>query len=123
MFDGGTIMLISVSADILLVILGVMMLVGGKFGRTRQAGIAPLVMAALDCAFVTKLNPSATRVLSAILAVLQIAVLAAGGLALYQDRVRAKNKALRRQRRHDIARSRAAFENTAARRETLRVCA
>ena len=111
--------------DALLVLISVGMLLRGHYGVTRQAGFVPLAVAAVDAAFAGLLDPSLTPVLSALLVVLQVVILAAAGLLLYEDAVRARNKRARRQRRHELAASRAAFEQAAARKERVRrpVCA
>ncbi len=100
--------------DILLVTLGIGMLLGSRYGTTRQLAVAPLVTAALDMAFAAQITPSPTPVLSALLVVLQGVILATGALMLYQDRVRAHNQQARRRRRRQMARYRAAFEQAAA---------
>ena len=100
--------------DILLVGLGIGMLVGGRYGTTRQLALAPLVTAALDAAFAARIDPSLTPVLSALLIVLQGVILLGGAMLLYQDRVRARNRQARRRRRQQLARYRAAFEQAAA---------
>ena len=100
--------------DILLIGLGIAMLVGGRYGITRQLAITPLVTAALDAAFATRIDPSLTPVLSALLVVLQGVILLGGAMLLHQDRVRARNRQARRQRRRQLARYQAAFEQAAA---------
>ena len=121
---GGVIMTVSIIFDAALVILAGCMILTGRFGRTRQAGFAPLVTAVLDGAFAAQIDAAATPILSAILLVLQAVVLVAGAVALYQDRVQAKKKATRRRRRREIARCRAAFEQAAEQqRASLRICA
>ena len=95
--------------------------------KTKQMGFAPLTVAVLDAAYAAAIDPALTPVLSAALVVLQIVVLAGAGILTYQDAVRARNKRARRQRRAEVARSRAAFEQALERRQTAgydrRVCA
>ncbi|MBR5523941.1 MAG: hypothetical protein IKU51_01565 [Clostridia bacterium] len=106
--------------DALLVLVSVGMLLRGHYGVTRQAAFIPLVVAVVDAAFAGQLDLLLTPVLSAMLVVLQLVILSASGLLLYQDAVRARNKRARRQRRRELAVSRAAFEQAAAQND--RVC-
>ena len=111
--------------DILLVAVAAGMFFGGHYGVTRQVAALPLVVAVIDAVFAAQVTLSLTPVLSAVLVVLQLVILAGSGVLLYEDRVHARNKQARRRRRRDLARSRAAFEQAAARREQTghRVCA
>lgn len=113
--------------DMLLAVLAVYMLLRGHYGITKQMGFAPLTVAVLDAAYAAAIDPALTPVLSAALVVLQIVVLAGAGILTYQDAVRARNKRARRQRRAEVARSRAAFEQALERRQAVgygrRVCA
>ena len=111
--------------DILLIGLGIAMLVGGRYGITRQLALVPIITAALDAAFATRIDPSLTPWLSALLVVLQGVILLGGAMQLYQDRVRARNRQARRRRRQQLARYQAAFEQAAARNRTRKhsVCA
>ncbi len=111
--------------DMALVALSLSMFLFGHYGTTRQLAIAPLVAAALDVAFAGQIDPSLTPVLSALLIALQGALLLAGGLVLYQDRVRLRNRQARRRRRQQLVRSRLAFEQAASRpsRREQEVCA
>ncbi len=102
--------------DLLLVSVAAGMLFKGHYGVTRQLALAPLLVAVLDAVFAAQLQLSLTPVLSALLVVLQAVVLIGSGVILRQDRVRARNKQARRHRRREIARTRAAFEQAAARR-------
>ena len=106
--------------DALLVLLAVGMLLRGHYGITRQAGFVPLVVAVVDAAFAAQLDPALTPVLSGVLIALQLVILAAGSVLLYEDAVQARNKRARRRRRRELAASRAAFEQAAQRHETVR---
>ena len=101
--------------DALLVLVAVTMLVRGHYGVTRQAAFVPLVVAVVDAAFAGQLDLLLTPVLSALLIALQLVIMTASGVLFYQDAVRARNKRARRQRRREVAASRAAFEQAAAR--------
>ena len=111
--------------DFLLVAVAAGMFFGGHYGVTRQVAFLPLVIAIVDGAFAAQVTLSLTPALSAILVALQLVILGGSGVLLYEDRVHARNKQSRRRRRRDLARSRAAFEQAAARREQTarRVCA
>ena len=110
-----------------------LLLVGGKFGITRQLAFLPLLTAVLDGAFVSEIAFSLTPVLSTVLLVLQGLILSFSGWMLYQDRVRFRNKQLRRRREKQLTRSRLAFEQaaeaaeqqrqTAGKRTGRRICA
>ncbi len=103
--------------DLLLIAMAVGMLWKGRFGATRQLALAPLAVAVLDAAFAGQIDLSLTPVLSGLLLALQVVILAGSALVLRRDRVLARNKQERRRRRREIARTRAAFEEAAARRE------
>lgn len=111
--------------DFLLVAVAAGMFFGGHYGTTRQAAFLPLVIAIVDGVFAAQVTLSLTPVLSAVLIALQLVILGGSGVLLYEDRIHARNKQSRRRRRRDLARSRAAFERAAARREQTarRVCA
>ena len=117
-------MMLTLVLDILLAVLAVSMLLFGRFGATRQAALIPLAMAALDLYLHGVLSFSLWTVA---VAALQMVVLCVGGLVLYRDRVRARNKQARRARRREITRSRADFEQALEQREQCarrrRVCA
>ena len=124
---------LSIWIDGALVLAALLLLVGGKFGITRQRAIVPLLTAVLDGAFVSEIAFSLTPVLSTVLLVLQGLILSFSGWMLYQDRVRFRNKQLRRRREKQLTRSRLAFEQaaeaaeqqrqTAGKRTGRRVCA
>lgn len=111
--------------DALLALTAAGMFFFGKYGITRQLAPAPLLVAVLDAAFARQVQISLTPALSTLLFLLQLVVLGGSVMVLYQDRVRARNKANRRRRRKEMARSRAAFEKAATARERhgYRVCA
>ena len=96
--------------DILLAVLAIYMLVKGHFGVTRQAALVPLAVALLDGSSVLQFDPSITPVLSAVMVALQVVILACGALMAYRDAACARQKRARRQRRRQVAASRAAFE-------------
>lgn len=124
---------LSIWIDGALVLAALLLLVGGKFGITRQLAFLPLLTAVLDGAFVSEIAFSLTPVLSTVLLVLQGLILSFSGWMLYQDRVRFRNKQLRRRREKQLTRSRLAFEQaaeaaeqqrqTADKRTGRRVCA
>ncbi len=124
---------LSIWIDGALVLAALLLLVGGKFGITRQLAFLPLLTAVLDGAFVSEIAFSLTPVLSTVLLVLQGLILSFSGWMLYQDRVRFRNKQLRRRREKQLTRSRLAFEQaaeaaeqqrqTAGKRTGRRVCA
>lgn len=103
-------MILSYIIDALLTAVAVAMLLTGCYGVTRQLAFAPLLVALLDASFASVISYSATPVLSVLLTLLQLTVLFGSAFTLYQDRVRAHNKAERRRRRRDILRTQAAFE-------------
>lgn len=103
--------------DAVLAALGAFMLLKGKFGITRQAAWGPIAIAVIDAAMAAQLDFSLTPVLSAILLGLQAVILLCGTFLLYQDRVHARSKALRRQRRRALAADREAFAQALAQRE------
>ena len=111
--------------DILLVAVAAAMYFAGHYGVTRQTAFLPLVVAAVDAAFAAQVTLSLTPLLSAVLIALQTVILVGSGILLYEDRVHARNKQSRRRRRRELARSQAAFEAAAKRREqsARRVCA
>ncbi len=124
---------LSIWIDGALVLAALLLLVGGKFGITRQLAFLPLLTAVLDGAFVSEIAFSLTPVLSTVLLVLQGLILSFSGWMLYQDRVRFRNKQLRRRREKQLTRSRLAFEQaaeaaeqqrqTAGKRTGRRICA
>lgn len=124
---------LSIWIDGALVLAALLLLVGGKFGITRQLAFLPLLTAVLDGAFVSEIAFSLTPVLSTVLLVLQGLILSFSGWMLYQERVRFRNKQLRRRREKQLTRSRLAFEQaaeaaeqqrqTAGKRTGRRVCA
>ena len=115
--------MLNVVLDILLAVLAVSMLIFARFGVTRQAALIPLAMAALDLYLNGVLSYSLWAVA---VAVLQMVVLAVGGMMLVKDRAHARKKQARRNRRRELSRSRAAFEQALEQRgqsARRRVCA
>lgn len=106
--------------DLLLAATAALMLWKGQFGITRQVALAPLTVAFIDAAFAHQIQLSLTPVLSAILVALQIVVLVGSAAVLRHDRVQVRNKQARRERRRQIARTRAAFELAAERGQAPR---
>ena len=106
--------------DFALALVAALMLIKGHYGITRQLAIVPLVVALVDAAFATKIQLSLTPVVSALLIALQVVILLASGEVLREDMVRARNKRNRRRRREELARTRAAFEQAAQRRNAMR---
>ena len=96
--------------DMALALAAVVLLVGGKYGTTRQMALLPLLTAVLDGSFVSVIAPSLTPVLSTILLVLQGLILTFSGWMVRRDRVRFRNKQQRRRRQRELIRSRMAFE-------------
>lgn len=113
-------MILSGIIDALLVAVAIAMLFKGCYGSTRQLALAPLLVAALDASMTGVITYGATPVLSVLLTLLQLTVLFGCALALYQDRVRARNKQERRRRRRDILRTQAAFEQARERADARR---
>jgi len=101
--------------DLLLLGMALLMLLRGRYGVTRQMAFAPLLVAVLDASFAHQLQFSLTPMLSWMLVVLQVAILVGSGAVLRRDRILARNKQARRQRRREVARTRAAFEAAAQR--------
>ena len=109
--------------DLGLALVAALMLVKGHFGITRQLAAVPLVVALVDAVFAAQIDLALTPVTSALLIVLQVAILTVSGAVLREDMARARNKANRRRRREELARSRAAFEQAAQRRHRMAACA
>ena len=106
--------------DVALALLAALMILKGHYNITRQMAMVPLAVALVDAAFATQLQLSLTPVVSALLIALQVIILAASGEMLREDMVRARNKMNRRRRREELARSRAAVEQAAQRRDAMR---
>ena len=109
--------------DLALALVAALMILKGHYGITRQLAAVPLAVALVDAAFAAQLQLSLTPVISALLIALQVVILAASGEVLREDMVRARNKMNRRRRREELARSRAAFEQAAQRRDRMRQAA
>ena len=106
--------------DLALALVAALMIVKGHYGITRQVAAVPLAVALVDAAFATQVQLSLTPVLSAIVIALQVIILTVSGAILREDMVRARNKMNRRRRREELARTRAAFEQAAQRRDAMR---
>lgn len=109
--------------DFALAVVAALMILKGHYGITRQLAAVPLAVALVDAAFAAQLQLSLTPVLSALLIALQVVILSVSGAVLREDMVRARNKMNRRRRRQELARSRAAFEQAAQRRDRMRQAA
>ena len=106
--------------DFALALVAALMIVKGHYGITRQLAAVPLVVALVDATFASQIQLSLTPVVSALLIALQVVILLASGEMLREDMIRARNKRNRRHRREELARSRAAFEQAARRRDAMR---
>ena len=109
--------------DLALALVAALMIVKGHYGITRQLAAVPLVVALVDAAFATQINLALTPVLSALLVVLQVVILSLSAAVLREDALRARMKRVRRRRREEQARDRAAFEQVAQRRNRVAACA
>ena len=103
--------------DLFLVAMAAAMLLRGHYGITRQLAFAPLIVALVDVSFAHQLQLSLTPFLSGLLIFLQVVILFGSGVVLRHDRVQVRNKQARRERRRQVARTRAAFEAAAERRQ------
>ena len=109
--------------DLALALMAALMLVKGHYGITRQLAAVPLAVALIDAAFATQISLALTPVLSALLVVLQVVILSLSAAVLREDALRARMKRVRRRRREEQARDRAAFEQVAQRRNRVAACA
>ena len=95
--------------DLGLALVAALMLLRGHYNITRQVAAVPLVVALVDAAFASQIQLSLTPVLSALLVVLQIAILMVSVGVLREDMARARQKRARRRREEEVARARAAM--------------
>ena len=109
--------------DLALALVAALMILKGHYGITRQLAAVPLIVALVDAAFATQIQLALTPLISVLLIALQVVILSVSGAVLREDMVRTRNKMARRRRREEIARSRAAFEQAAQRRERMAACA
>ena len=109
--------------DLGLALVAALMLVKGHFGITRQLAAVPLVVALVDAVFAAQIDLALTPVISALVIVLQVAILALSAAVLREDAIRARMKRTRRRRREQMARDRAVFDEAAQRRSRMAVCA
>ncbi len=117
--------MLSFILDILLAGLAGYMLIKGHYATTRQGALVLAAAALLDAGTVGAVDAALTPVLSALLLAVQLVLLASGAALLRRDRVRARNKRARRQRRLQVEASRAAFLQVGQRHSAPahRVCA
>ena len=94
--------------DLALALVAALMLLKGHYAITRQMAAVPLVVSLVDAAFASQIQLSLTPVLSALLVVLQIAILMVSVGVLREDMARARQKRARRRREEEVARARAA---------------
>lgn len=109
--------------DLALALVAALMLLRGHYNITRQVAMAPLAVALVDAAFASQLELSLTPVISALVVAVQLAVLLFSMGVLHEDGRRVRQQRARRRRREELERSRAAFEQAAARRDALRPAA
>ena len=109
--------------DLGLALVAALMLVKGHFGITRQLAAVPLVVALVDAVFAAQIDLALTPVISALLIVLQVAILVLSAAVLREDAMRARMKRTRRRRREQMSRDRAVFDEAARRRNRMAVCA
>ena len=98
--------------DLGLALVAALMLLKGNYAITRQMASVPLVVALVDASFATQLQLSLTPVVSALLILLQVIILTVSSAMLRQDAIHARQQRARRRRREEVARARAAIEQT-----------
>ena len=96
--------------DFALALVAALMLLRGHYTITRQMAAVPLVVALVDAAFASQLQLSLTPVISALLVVLQVAILMVSVGVLREDMARARQKRARRRHEEEITRARAAMQ-------------
>ena len=96
--------------DLGLALVAALMLLWGHYDITRRMAAVPLVVALVDAAFASQLQLSLTPVISALLVVLQVAILMVSVGVLREDMARARQKRARRRHEEEIARARAAMQ-------------
>lgn len=99
--------------DLGLALVAALMLLWGHYNITRQLAAVPLVVALVDAAFASQLQLTLTPVISALLVVLQMAILLVSTAVLREDLARARMKRARRRRREEMARDREVFRRAA----------
>ena len=109
--------------DLGLALVAALMLLWGHYTITRQMAAVPLVVALVDAAFASQLQLSLTPVISALLVVLQVAILMVSVGVLREDMARARQKRARRRREEEIARARAAIREVEGRTNRLHCAA
>ncbi len=109
--------------DLGLALVAALMLLKGNYAITRQMASVPLVVALVDASFATQLQLSLTPVVSALLILLQVIILTVSSAMLRQDAIHARQQRARRRRREEVARARAAIEQTMMRPNRIRQAA
>ena len=109
--------------DFALALVAALMLLRGHYTITRQMAAVPLVVALVDAAFASQLQLSLTPVISALLVVLQVAILMVSVGVLREDMARARAKRARRRREEAVAHARAAMHEVAGRAGRLHYAA
>ena len=98
--------------DLALALVAALMLLKGNYTITRQMAAVPLVVALVDATFAPQLQLSLTPVVSALLIALQVVILTVSSAVLREDAIHARQQRARRRRRDEVARARAAIEQT-----------
>ena len=109
--------------DLALALVAALMLLKGNYAITRQMAAVPLVVALVDASFATRLQLSLTPVVSALLIALQVIILTVSSVMLREDAIHACQQRARRRRREEVARARAAIEQTMSCRRAIRQAA
>ena len=115
--------IITIVLDVLLVTMAAAMVLGGKYGVTKQLAMVPTAIAALDMYLAPQIDPALTMTVSVIAVLLQAVILLGAAAVLHEDRVRTRNKMRRRQRRREVAARRAALTCVCQQKAASRVCA
>ena len=106
--------------DLALALVAALMLLKGHYAITRQMATVPLVVALVDATFAAQLQLSLTPVISALLVVLQIAILMVSGGILREDMARARQKRARRQQHEAQSRRQTVLHQATPHHEQMR---
>ena len=109
--------------DFALALVAALMLIHGHYNITRQMAAVPLAVALVDAAFAAQIQLSLTPVLSALLIVLQMAILTVSAGVLHEDRVRAYRKRTHHSRQQEVVGARAAIRQTMPQHSRMRQAA
>ena len=109
--------------DLALALVAALMLLWGHYNITRQLAVVPLVVALVDASFASQIDLALTPVVSALLVVLQVAILTVSTAVLREDMARARMKRNRRRRREEMARDQEAFRRASESRTRMRTAA